>query len=114
MFSLRRCCRERRAVVRGGGGSGEGEGAVVRGGEGQGRAEGSSLPRGAGRAQGTEPVTFMILMNFRSSLSRSWAFSCSMIMDRTLQERAREATAELTILHRLGGPLPVGNKFLPI
>lgn len=56
----------------------------------------------------------MILMNFRSSLSRSWAFSCSMIMDRTLQERAREATAELTILHRLGGPVPVGNKFLPI
>lgn len=30
-------------------------------------------------------VTFMILMNFKSSRSLSWAFSCNMIIDRTLR-----------------------------
>lgn len=47
-----------------------------------------------------EPVTFMILMNLRSSLSRSWAFSCSMMMERTLQV----SNTELTVLHWLSGP----------
>ena len=37
-------------------------------------------------------VTFMILMNFKSSRSLSWAFSCNMIIDRTL--RRPRVTAE--------------------
>lgn len=35
-------------------------------------------------------VTFMILMNFNSSRSLSWAFSCNMIIERTLRESKRE------------------------
>lgn len=38
--------------------------------------------------------TFIILMNLRRSFSRSWAFSCRMIMERTLREirRSRDAS----------------------
>lgn len=51
-----------------------------------------------GRVLGTVPtLTFMILMNFRSRRSRSWAFSCNMIIDRTLRGPSGGA-AELTSL----------------
>lgn len=37
----------------------------------------------------------MILMNFRSSRSLSWAFSCNMMMDRTLYAPRREGDRSL-------------------
>ena len=39
--------------------------------------------------------TFIILMNLRRSFSRSWAFSCRMIMERTLRETRRRRDASV-------------------
>lgn len=50
---------------------------------------------GGGGGAGWGGRTFMILMNFSSSRSLSWAFSCNMMIDRTLQE-PKGKMAELT------------------
>lgn len=54
------------------------------------QGRGPGLLEGPKGAWGLSMVTFMILMNFKSSRSLSWAFSCSMMMDRTLGEHGQK------------------------
>lgn len=55
--------------------------------------------------------TFIILINLRRSFSRSWAFSCRMIMERTLRETRRGRDA--SVCHHMfsrPGCFPLGEK----